>query len=77
MRATFRRFAATAVLTAALTAAPAAAHAAGCHPHPEVCEAEALSGTDHMPADEATHGPCSLGPLAWWCAATAGRAVNA
>jgi hypothetical protein len=45
------------------------ATAAGpCHPHPEVCEAEAMSGTDHQGGPQATHGPCSLGPLAWVCA---------
>jgi hypothetical protein len=73
-RAAFTIAAAATILTGAGTVGVTNAHAAGgCHPHPEVCEAEALSGTDHMPADEATHGVCTLGPLAWYCAATAPR----
>jgi hypothetical protein len=53
------------------------ASAAGpCHPHPEVCEAEAMSGTDHMPTGQATHGPCSLGPLSWVCAVGLDRVVR-
>jgi hypothetical protein len=50
--------------------------AAPCHPHPEVCEAEALTGTGHMPAEPDTDGVGTLGPLQWWNAATAPRAAR-
>ena len=54
---------------ASLGVAMPAASAAPCHPHPEICEAEENSGTDHFPRDVPTHGPGSLGPLQWWYAA--------
>jgi hypothetical protein len=79
MRSTLKRLAVTAVAAAAitgLTAGPTPATAAGCHPHPEVCEAEAMDGTDHMPADRPTHGVCTLGPIEWACAINLGRTVR-
>jgi hypothetical protein len=76
-RAAFTIAAAATILTGATAVGVTNAHAAGgCHPHPEVCEAEALSGTDHYPADRPTHGVCTLGPLEWMCAINLGRTVR-
>jgi hypothetical protein len=72
-RAAFTIAAAATILTGASTVGVTNAHAAGCHPHPEVCEAEALDGTDHYPAEQDTDGVGTLGPLQWWNAATAPR----